>query len=169
MDLIEEGILSAHGQVTMILVGSVDDAMNRTDENLCDWEAVQKGCNTGTCLNSIWDCAERRLPDCFLVREIFESAGLAIREYSVCYLLTCFIHAHSKNQEGMAEVLSGAPQNSPEAQVLARILQESKDEVKQAKALIDQMDPELVEEVKVDTLTNSVLDSERRFIEHLVE
>jgi hypothetical protein len=169
IELIETGILEAQGQVTIILVNSVDDALNRTSEPLCDWEAVQKGCKVGTVLNKIWDCAEKRLPECFLVREIFESAGLAIREHTVCYLIFCFVHAHTKNQEGLKEILSGAPEHSPEAQVLEKVLTESRDEVEHAWQLISHLDPDLVEKVKVDTITNSVLDSERRLIMQLVD
>jgi hypothetical protein len=167
MELIEQGILKDQAQVSVILMGSVDEALNYVNDPLCDYEAVHRACDTQGCSKAVVDCADS-LPACFLLREILENNGVAIRQHTVCYVLLCFVHAHYKNQEGMKELIAEA---APDMKAdLEKVLEESQNAVKKACAVIDAIeDKSLVEEVKKDAIASTVLDSEYRFVMDLVE
>jgi len=163
--LVDRGVLRAHGQATLILNASVDIALERVDTGaLTDWKAVMRQCHSRGSIMSCLDNAVKYLPKFLMIEDMFASAGVTIRERTVCYMVLCFIQAHQQTQVNLRELL----EDSEDGTGIATVIRESQAEIEEAEGVLEGMDDDVLQEVKVEQIINVVLESERNFVEKLV-
>jgi hypothetical protein len=164
---IEDGKLPEESAAALMLLNSVDMAMDDSHHKLNDWDKLasvvepDSGCYAA-CLRSL----DRLLPDSVDWDNHFNRVHKFTRQEQAFYVVTNFCEAHAHAQHEVSYYFGKS--TGIDTVEEAAIIQESRDQVIKAQAAIRLMDNEMVRSIVSKQVAEIVLEKQRRYIHDLM-
>jgi NhaP-type Na+/H+ or K+/H+ antiporter len=160
---VERGVLRQDGPQEIILRSSLEFALDHIQDGLKDIEYVLDYLKKPTGCAA----ASRKLLACLTGALSYHEhySVVALHERTCVYILTCFIKAHREAQYVTLHFLG--EDEAATAAEKEETIRESQEAVLEAQNALEKLPQDLKEDAVVQQVCAVVLDSERRFIEHL--
>jgi NhaP-type Na+/H+ or K+/H+ antiporter len=163
--VIEVGKLPRKGNAALMLLNSVDCAVDRVDIPLHDWDTLEPTLHVSPWVLGVMAWIDRVLPDAIEMDGHLKDYWVTTHEMRSYYIATCFIDAHQHAQNKVASYFGeGGEVDSPEEHQVAA---ESRAMCERAQRALDEMDPILAVKAKQTTLAQILLGKQADIIHKL--